>query len=78
MNTVRWRTRATEKLRREATIEFSPDGRTWRPIWMGPDRGKAVVSSAGLPRSRRARIRVLVSDGFNQAQAVSGRLRSRA
>jgi hypothetical protein len=75
---IRWRTRATGKLRLTATVEYSADaGGSWKPVWMGPNAGGVVFLSPSLfPFSRQARIRVLVSDGFNQAQAVSGPLRS--
>jgi hypothetical protein len=74
---IRWRTLATKKLRPAATVEYSADGgHSWKPVWLGPNAGAVSLGSGLFPYSRKARIRVLVSDGFNQAQAVSGPLQS--
>ena len=58
------------------TFNLSPDGgRSWRTIWSGPSSGRAAVPAALLEASGRARIRVSVSDGVNEATASSGVLR---
>jgi hypothetical protein len=69
---VRWTAVDPDGGALEATVDFSPDGgRTWRTVHQGPSRGRATVPSGYLQASRRARIRVAVSDGFNEASAVS-------
>jgi hypothetical protein len=55
-----------------ATVDYSPDaGRTWRTVFDGPSTGQAIVPGSFLEGSTRARIRVFVNDGFNDAGAVS-------
>jgi hypothetical protein len=51
----------------------SDDGRTFKTLYIGPATGRATLPSALLARSRAARIRVAVSDGFNLAAAFSAR-----
>ena len=54
------------------TVDYSGDGgRTFSPIWMGPNLGSAKVPARYLFRSRRARIRVAASDDFQSTTAVS-------
>jgi hypothetical protein len=73
---VRWRASAGVKLKwLRATVEYSADGgRTWKPMWLGANAGGVTLSSSLFQYSRRARIRVLLSDGFNQALSQSGPL----
>jgi DNA-binding beta-propeller fold protein YncE len=71
--TIRWRARDRDGGALTARVEYSRDGREWRTIFLGPDRGRAVVRSRLLPRARRARVRVRVSDGFNETVATSAR-----
>jgi hypothetical protein len=49
----------------------SDDGRTWRPFRMGPNTGEATIAKARLAGSRRARVRVTVSDGFAEGTVTS-------
>ena len=70
---VRWASSNPEHLVLNAMIDYSRDGgRTWRPIFVGPDSGRASLPRFYFTASRRARIRVRVSDGFNEADALSG------
>ena len=55
-----------------ASVQFAPDGRTFRTVFTGPDTGRATVPARALSVSRRARVRVIISDGFNHARATSG------
>lgn len=58
-------------------VDYSADdGRTWRSVFAGPDGGRVDVPAALLTGSRAARLRVRVSDGFNETVAVSRRLRA--
>ena len=79
---VRWRTRDADGDPRhgmppQATVDFSPDnGRSWSGLYEGPDRGKATIVGSRLQRSRHARIRVTVNDGFNEARRRSRAFRA--
>jgi hypothetical protein len=69
---VRWSASDPERDALQATVDYSPDaGRTWRTVYDGPSIGHATVPNSFLEGSTRARIRVFVNDGFNEAQAVS-------
>ena len=71
---IRWRSRDADGDPLKATILYSSDGgRTWRTVFGGPDRGSAVLPSGMLGASRNARIRLYVSDGFDEAIATSPR-----
>jgi len=60
---------------RLAYVDYSrDDGRTWRNIYLGPDRDRALLPGAYFAHARRGRVRVRVNDGFNEAAAVSGRV----
>ncbi len=70
---VRWRATNPEHLALTAIVDYSRDGgRTWRPIFDGPNKGHALLQSFFLTASRHARVRVRISDGFNQSDARSG------
>jgi hypothetical protein len=74
---VRWRAQETGASALTTQISFSGDGgRTWRLVWVGPNRESVALPARYLFRSARARIRVAVDDGFQQAVAVSRRFRS--
>ncbi len=51
------------------------DGRTWSPVVLDVTGERFRVPESLLRRTRRGRVRVVVEDGFFQAEAVSGRLR---
>ena len=68
---VRWRTRGGGSSR-AASIDVSTDrGRTWHTVFFGPNRGAFQLPDAMIPASREARVRVRVTDGFDEARAVS-------
>ena len=55
-----------------ATVEVSSDGgRTWTVAFGGPDHGSALLPASAFAKTRSAKVRVRVSDGFDQAVAVS-------
>ncbi len=60
-----------------AAVEIVRDGgHRWRPVFMGRNTGRAVLPRAYLAFSRRARIRIVVNDGFRATTAVSGMFRA--
>ncbi len=64
--TLHWRTRDPDRGRRTTFIDVSTDGgHHFTTIWVGFDRGRATLPVAALRGSRRARVRVRVSDGFH-------------
>jgi hypothetical protein len=74
---VRWRARDADGDPLTATVDYSTDaGRHWRSVFMGVSHGKAALSSHYFTGAGRARVRVTVNDGFDQATAVSGALRA--
>ena len=69
---IRWRATDLDGDQLTVRVEYSPGGqRAWRPIFLGPDRGRAVVPGRYLSAARNGRVRVLVNDGFDTATAVS-------
>ena len=69
---VRWSASDPDGDQLQATIDYSFDGgRNWRTVYDGPSTGSASLPGRFLEGSRRARIRVYVNDGFNEANAVS-------
>jgi hypothetical protein len=56
----------------QAKVDYSFDGgRNWTVLFVGPNTGTTMIPSDYLSRSRRARLRVRVNDGFNEGQANS-------
>jgi hypothetical protein len=63
--TIRWRSRTDSGRPLQATVEYSPDGgHHWHAVYLGADRGHALLPSGFLSASRRARLRLYISDGF--------------
>jgi len=76
---VKWRTLGVSSKADTASVDFSSDGgRTWRPVYIGPDRGRAKIPGSYLGAAHRARLRIRVNDGFDEAVATSGIFTSRA
>ena len=72
--TISWRATDPDGERLTAMVEYSPDdGRSWQLVWKGPNHGRTTVASRLLSASRRARLQVRVSDGFNETASVSPR-----
>lgn len=56
----------------EARIDYSlDDGRSWRPIAYDANSGKSELPASLFARSWHARVRVVLSDGFNETSAIS-------
>jgi hypothetical protein len=71
---VRWQTVDPDSRSLTATVAYSrDDGKTWRTLFVGPDRGMVPLPGSYLAGSRKARLRIEISDGFNQTVAVSDR-----
>lgn len=69
---VRWSASDADGDALQATVDYSSDaGRSWRTVYDGPSIGRAIVPSSFLEGSTRAQIRVFVSDGFSEAQALA-------
>ncbi|MHB8657097.1 MAG: cadherin-like beta sandwich domain-containing protein [Solirubrobacteraceae bacterium] len=76
--TVRWRATDADHRPLRAKVDFSgDDGRHWQPIYIGPNRNRAVLGSGLLSRSRQARVRIRINDGFNETARISPRFTSR-
>ena len=74
---VRWSATDPDNDPLQATVEYSPDaGRNWLTVYDGASQGGAQIPGRLLAGSDRARVRVRVSDGFNEARAVSALFRS--
>jgi len=58
----------------EVAIDYSAnDGGGWDTVYRGPNTRRAEVPSGRLSASGQARLRIRVSDGFDETPAVSGR-----
>jgi hypothetical protein len=69
---IRWRSHDADGGSLRATIRYSGNnGRTWRTVFSGEDQGSARLPSYLLSASKRARLRLYVSDGFNEAIVTS-------
>jgi hypothetical protein len=68
---VRWRVSDADGGTRHANVAYSPDGRTWRTVFDGPDRGHATLPGDALARSARGRLRVTIDDGFAEGSVLS-------
>ena len=72
---VRWSAHDADGGSLTSTVEYSADGGShWKVVADGLKGGTARVPSRFLSASRNARLRVLVSDGFNLTTETSGRL----
>ena len=70
---VRWTASDANGDSLQAKIDYSTDrGSSWQAIVTGATRGRAVLPTSLFSGSKKARIRVRVSDGFNETAAVSG------
>ena len=72
--TVRWRASDSDRDQLTVSLDYSGDGgRRWRTIFIGPDRGRAVLPTRLLTGSRNARLRLRANDGFSETATISGR-----
>lgn len=73
--TVRWRARDDDGDRLRVSVDYSQDdGKSWRTVWSGPNRGAVALDASRFPRSDTARLRVRAEDTFGSAAAASERL----
>jgi hypothetical protein len=73
--TVRWKASDADGDALSVTIDYSvDDGAGWRTVYRGPDAPRVKLSTRLLSASDRARLRVRVSDGFDETIAVSDRI----
>jgi len=71
---VQWAARDADGGDLTASLDYSTDdGATWRTIAGGITTDRLSVPSRLLTSSNRARLRVRVSDGFNETAAISDR-----
>lgn len=70
---IRWRTTDADGDALRSSVDYSTDGgRTWRVIVGDVAGEQIVVPSRLLSSSKRARLRVRVSDGLNESAALGG------
>ena len=75
---IRWRAQERGGDALDVTVDYSADGgRSYRPIYTGPNHGSVLLPSYLLSASRNARVRLYVSDGFNEAIITSSRFIAR-
>jgi hypothetical protein len=75
--TVRWTAADPDRDKLEATVEYAANGVSrWRTVFNGPSTGRTTIPGRYLERSAGARVRVKISDGFNQTTARSARFRA--
>ena len=71
---VRWSATGPDAKAYRAVIEASANnGRSFQQVWAGPNSGRANVPTSLVSAGRRARLRLRVGDGFQEAVATSGR-----
>jgi hypothetical protein len=71
---VRWRARDRDRDRLLASLDFSTNGgKSWKPVATDLQGSKFALPLSYLARSRNARLRVRVNDGWDETAAVSGR-----
>jgi hypothetical protein len=71
---VRWRARDRDRDRLLASLDFSANGgKSWKPVATDLQGSKFALPLSYLARSRNARLRVRVNDGWDETAAVSGR-----
>jgi len=69
---IRWSARDRDGGRLSVVLDYSYDaGKTWRTIFIGPNRGRIRLPTSYFSASHKAQIRLRVNDGFNDATAVS-------
>jgi hypothetical protein len=75
--TIRWRANDADRDALSFSLRYSQNGgRNWKTISIGRNRNQMTVPTRLLSASPNARVRVEVNDGFAEATATSGRLRS--
>lgn len=74
---LRWRASDADRDPLGVVIEYSRNnGRSWHVVHQGPSEGRAKIPAMMLGAASRARVRVLVNDGFSTTSAVSRTFRA--
>jgi streptogramin lyase len=74
---IRWSARDADGGVLTSSVDYSTNGgRGWRTVYTGPDTGLVSLPSSYFSGARDARVRVRISDGFNESSAASARLRA--
>ena len=74
---VGWRSSDPDEDGLTARVEYSrDDGRSWTPVGMTAAEQSMRLQARLFGRSKQARVRVIVSDGWNEAVARSARFRA--
>ena len=74
--TVRWRISNPDRSRLLTTIDYAADGRHFTTLQMGAPGSSIHLPATLFSRGAHARVRVRVSDGFNETEAMSARFRA--
>jgi len=72
--TLTWRATAPARRGLLTTVDYTADGRRFKRLWIGDNRGRTRLDRSMLAPGRRARFRVTVDDGFTKRSALSKRL----
>jgi hypothetical protein len=73
---VHWRATDPDRVAITVSIDFSSDGgQVWRTVWSGPNTGRFALPRSYLSGTKAARLRLRVSDGFDQVMIISRRFR---
>ena len=73
---VKWKTIDPDSSDRLARLEYAADGRSFRTVWQGKDTGRASLAGRSLAAGTKARVRVVVNDGFSDGKDESSRFRA--
>jgi hypothetical protein len=69
---VHWRASDPDRVRLTVSLDFSSDGGSiWRSVWSGPNTGRFALPRSYLNGTKHAKLRLRVSDGFDQVMLVS-------
>ena len=69
---LRWAASDADDKGLDVRIEYAPGpDQPFRPVWAGPNRGRARVAASTLEPSANGRLRLVASDGFNEVSVVS-------
>ena len=70
---VRWKAQDPDGDTVQARVDFSADGgKSWETAFSGPSTGQVRIPGNELPATDRARVRVVITDGFSEGRAISG------
>lgn len=74
---VKWRASDRDpRAQLRIQVEYSTNGRSFRRVYDGPDKGSAALPRGLFTAANRARVRVRASDGLNETVVTSPPLKS--